>query len=206
MKKFILAVAAFSMMFCAVSFAQEGGDRSEWREQVRAEKKAFLQKELGLDENDAFWAVYDAVQDESAALMKARMEARRDLRRAVKDGKSESEIAPLLKAFMDADAACIDFKKTSAERYSKALSAEKMARLIFAEEKFMHRQMNMRGGEGGNGRGHGRGGHGRGHGRPGNGGPGFGGPGQGGPGFGGPGQGGPGFGGFPGGFRNNDAE
>lgn len=158
MKKFILAVAAFSMMFCAVSFAQEG-NREDWRERVRAEKKAFLKDALGIEDGDAFWAVYDAVQAESASLMKARMEASRALRKALKENKSESEIAPLLKAFMDADAACIDFKKSSRERYAKVLPADKMARLIFAEERFMGRQMDRRGGHG-QGRGNGRpGGH-----------------------------------------------
>lgn len=165
MKKLVLAVAALSMMFSAVSFAQEG-NREDWRERVRSEKKAFIKQALELEDNDAFWAVYDAVQEESASLMKARMEARRALRQAMKENKSESEIAPLLKAFMDADAACIDFKKSSRERYANALPADKMARLIFAEERFVNRQMDMRGG--GHGRGHGHGhaapGHGRGHG------------------------------------------
>lgn len=165
MKKLVLAVAALSMMFCAVSFAQEG-NREDWRERVRSEKKAFIKQALELEDNDAFWAVYDAVQEESASLMKARMEARMALRQAMKENKSESEIAPLLKAFMDADAACIDFKKSSRERYANVLPADKMARLIFAEERFVNRQMDMRGG--GHGRGHGHGhaapGHGRGHG------------------------------------------
>jgi len=163
MKKLILAVAAFSMLFCSVSFAQED-NRGEWRDRVRAEKKAFLQSELGLDENDAFWAVYDASQAESENLMKTRMQAHKALRLAVKEEKPESEVAPLLKAFLDADAACIKFKETAQERYAKVLPADKMARLIFAEERFMHRQMDMRPGHGHShaAPGHGRGpGHGR---------------------------------------------
>ena len=178
-----MAIAAASLLFSVSAFAQPRGGQNgdgDWRERVNAERKALIKEELRLQDSDPFWAVYDELQAQSAELMKARMEAKKALRDAVKDNKPDKEIEPLLDEFLKAEAACISFKDTKRERYRKVLSASQFARLLLLEEKFMNRQMNQRGqgghgGHGGFGGGNhgGFGGGGRGHGhngagRPGN--------------------------------------
>lgn len=176
MKKILLAVAAASLLFSVSAFAQQprGGQEGgqDWRERVNAERKALIKEELRLQDNDPFWAVYDELQAQGAELMKARMEAHKALRDAVKDNRPDKEIEPLLNEFLKAEQACISFKETKNDRYRKVLSSSQFSRLLFAEEKLMHRQMGQ-GGHGGNrpgggfnggGRGHG---HGNGAGRPG---------------------------------------
>ena len=179
MKKILVALAAVSLLFSVSMNAQPRGgeDRGDWRERISSEKKAFLKEELKLEDNDPFWAAYDKAQEEAMELMKARMEAHKALREAIKDGKPEADIKPLLDAFIAADEACIKQKADAAKSYRSLLSVENQAKLIFAEEKFMHRQMNSRGPQGGPGQGgprggqhpgggHRPGGHGHGHGGP----------------------------------------
>lgn len=180
MKKILIAVAAASLLFSVSAFAQQPGGAQDggqdWRERVNAERKALIKEELRLQDSDPFWAVYDELQAQGVELMKARMEAHKALREAVKDNKPDKEIEPLLNEFLKAEKACINFKETKNDRYRKVLSASQFARLLFAEEKLMNRQMDRRGGEGrpgghhsggnfgGRGQGHG---HGNGAGRPG---------------------------------------
>ena len=172
MKKFLVALAAVSLLFSvSISAQPRGGEENNWRERVNQEKKEFLQKELGLADNDPFWTAYDKAQEEAAELMKARFEAHKALREALKDKKGEAELKPLLDAFVKADEACIKQKEESAKNFRSFLSVENQAKLIFAEEKFMRHQMNNRGPQGGPGGGHRPGGHG---GRPGPGGHGHG--------------------------------
>ena len=107
MKKFLLAIAAVSMLFSMSAFAQSRngqGDRSDWRERVAAERKALIKEELRIQDSDPFWAVYDELQARSMELMKARMAAHKALSEAVKDNKPDSEVEPLLKEFLEADA------------------------------------------------------------------------------------------------------
>jgi uncharacterized membrane protein YgcG len=166
MKKILMAIAAASLLFSVSAFAQPRGGQNgdgDWRERVNAERKALIKEELRLQDSDPFWAVYDELQAQGNELMRARMEAKKALREAVKDNKPDKEIEPLLDAFLKAEAACISFKDTKRERYRKALSASQFARLILLEERFMNRQMDQRGHGGPGGQG-GRGGHGGGHG------------------------------------------
>lgn len=175
MKKFLLAIAAASLLFSVSAFAQPRGGQNQdgdWRERVNAERKALIKEELRLQDSDPFWAVYDELQAQGNELMKALMEAKKALRAAVKDNKPDSEIEPLLNEFLKAEAACISFKDTKRERYRKVLSASQFARLLLLEERFMNRQMDQRGpgGRGGHGQGQGQGrgnghGGGRGHGQ-----------------------------------------
>lgn len=161
MKKILMAIAAATLLFSVSAFAQPRGgqsrDGADWRERVNAERKALIKEELRLQDSDPFWAVYDELQAQGNELMRARMEAKKALREAVKDNKPDKEIEPLLDAFLKAEAACIAFKDTKRERYRKALSASQFARLILLEERFMNRQMDQRGhgGRGGHGGGHG---------------------------------------------------
>ncbi|MBO4434888.1 MAG: hypothetical protein J5769_05515 [Bacteroidales bacterium] len=174
MKKFLLAIAAASLLFCVSAFAQPRGGQNrdgDWRERVNAERKALIKEELRLQDSDPFWAVYDELQAQGEELMKARMEAKKALREAVKDNKPDKEIEPLLDAFLKAEAACISFKDTKRDRIRKVLTPSQFARLLLVEERFMNRQMDQRGPGGhggpgqGRGNGHGHGGHGGGHGQ-----------------------------------------
>ena len=167
MKKFLLAVAAASMLFSISAIAQprggQGRDGEDWRERVNAERKALIKEELRLQDSDPFWAVYDELQAQGKELMQARMEAHKALRDAVKDNKPDKEIEPLLNEFLKAEAACIDFKDVKHDRYRKVLSTSQFVRLLLLEEKFMNRQMDQRHqGGGGRGQGNGRGFNGRG--------------------------------------------
>lgn len=174
MKKFLVALAAVSLLFSvSISAQPRGGQDGQWRERVRQEKKEFLRKELSLADNDPFWAAYDKAQEEAMELMKSRMQAHRELRQALRDKKSEAEIKPILDAFIKADEACIRQKEESSKNFRSLLSVENQARLIFAEEKFMHSQMQAHGGPQGGQRGPGQRGGGQrgpgqhgGHGRP----------------------------------------
>lgn len=171
MKKILLALAAASMLFSISAIAQprgghprggQSGDGQDWRERVNAERKALIKEELRIQDSDPFWAVYDELQAQGVDIMKARMEAKKALRDAVKDNRPDKELEPLLNEFLKAESACIEFKDIKRDRYRKVLSASQFARLLLLEEKFMNRQMDQRHQGGGRGQGHARGFNGRG--------------------------------------------
>ena len=120
-------------------FPQE--KRGDWQEKVRAERVAFLTTELDLTEAEAqaFWPVYNTVQDERRDAFKAARQAAKALSKALKSG--EGDTAALLEDYLKAQEATSALERTAVERFKKVLPIEKVAKLTLAEEKFRHRQI-----------------------------------------------------------------
>ena len=147
MKTFIkYAMATILLLVGASAFAQGQGNRqqgNDWMARMRSEKIAFLTSEIGLtpEEAQAFWPIYNKAEAESSAAFDATMKAYRALEYAVRQKKSEKEISKLL----DDYTTTVNNSQTAnvkyVAQYKKILSAEKVARLFVAEERFRNNQI-----------------------------------------------------------------
>ena len=147
MKKFISV--CLILMISVAAFAQQRqqrGDNENWREKVRAEKVAFLTNELSLTEAEAqaFWPVYNQVQEDSREAYKAQWDAFKKLSEAIQNG--ESDVETLLNDYLATKAACEQLEGNAIPKYKKVLPVEKVAKLVLAEEKFRHQQIGRLGG------------------------------------------------------------
>lgn len=152
MKKIISVLCAIAMV-SAVALAQpkqgHKKDGEQWREKVRAEQVAFITSQLDLTEAEAqaFWPVYNDVQNQRRDAFKATGEAFKALQEGVDNGSAD--VSKFLDKYLDAKKAGDKIDAEAVARYKKVLPVEKVAKLLMAEEKFRHQQIGKLGGKGG---------------------------------------------------------
>lgn len=148
MKKTISVLLALCVVSTAV-FAQKNKKKNPegWREKVRAEQVALITQELNLTEAEAqtFWPVYNDVQNQRREAFKACGEAMKTLREAEEGANYNALLDKYLSAKKKAEA--VD--EQAIARYKSVLPAEKIAKLVLAEEKFRHQQIGKLGGKAG---------------------------------------------------------
>ncbi len=123
--------------------------KKNWEEKFRAEKVAYLSQELDLTAAEAenFWPVYNQIEKERFEAMKHRMDAFKALKAALKDGKEEGEIERLTEQYVRANDR-EQFDLDAVARLKKVIPAEKVAKLVLAEEKFRSQQFHrLKGGD-----------------------------------------------------------
>lgn len=155
MKKLLIVV--FAACIAAAASAQTQGDGKEFKgnansDRIKAEKIAFITTEVGLTskEAEAFWPIYNKVDEEQRALQKAEREAFKALNKAIKEG---TDTKALLDNYLKAKEANVNLHVRAVKDYKKVLSDEKVAKFYTCEEKFLRRQLGKLGG--GNKGGHG---------------------------------------------------
>jgi len=113
-------------------------DGNDWFQRMRSEKIAFLTAEMELTPEEAqlFWPVYNEYQAQELSATKASREAFKALGKAVSSKLGEKEIEKLISQYVEADASRCAIVKKYLPEFTKVLSAEKIAKLYLAEEKF----------------------------------------------------------------------
>ena len=153
MKKLISILLTVSI--AAAVFAQPQGKPGHKGqhpdfEKMRAERVAFITSEVGLTSEDAqaFWPIYNKVEEKQRELNKAEKTAFLELSKALKDG--EGNVDALLDAYIKAKQANVNLHFASAKEYKKAIGAEKTAKFFTCDEKFRRQQIGkLRGGHDG---------------------------------------------------------
>ncbi len=117
--------------------------RADWKKKVKAEKTAFLKKQLELTakEDKAFWPVYNQLEKDRDLLTTKKIKAYRALSQALKDLKSEKEVEKLLEDYLDAQSELRDIEETYTKKLKKILGSQKLAKLYVSEERFRHMQI-----------------------------------------------------------------
>lgn len=140
MKKLISLFFAVALM-SAAAFAQPHNDKGadHWRERVRAEQIAFITSELDLTEAEAqaFWPVYNDIQNKRREAFQASMNAFSELQK----GTEGKDVEKLLNDYLECKNASEKLDAEAVARYKKVLPIEKVAKLFLAEEKFRHQQI-----------------------------------------------------------------
>ena len=149
----------FTLAVCvaAVAFAQprgghkDGGARPDV-ENIKAEKVAYITSEVGLTskEAEAFWPLYNGIEDKQQDLQKAEREASKALTDALEAGQ---ETKDLLDKYIKAKEANVNLHLKAVKDYRKVLPEAKLAKFYLCEERFLRRQAGVF--KGGRGRAHG---------------------------------------------------
>ena len=159
----MMLTAVFALTLSVSSFAQEKsrgregrgpreGQEAGWMEKMKANRVAFLTRELDLSAEEAqlFWPVYNQAQEEKDAAYKKTREAYKAMMDAVEAGKSDQEVAALLEAYLKAAKVPSELDAEYATDYLKVLPAAKVAKLYVSEERFRKMQFqHMQGGRDG---------------------------------------------------------
>lgn len=149
MKRIVRSVLCMSLtaLVSLTAFAQQTEhkkmNKEGWKEKVQAERVAYLTTamELTVEESQAFWPVYNAVQKEKVNAFKDVAAAMDALKGAIQEGKTGKEVEVLLQSFLAAREDCEEIDKEAVAKYKKVLPVEKVAKLFVAEEQFRHQQI-----------------------------------------------------------------
>ena len=163
--KQIISIVAAVMLIASPAVAQQrkvqkgNGDGqsvekvqrgAEWREKMKAEKIAFFTSEIGLSSEDAekFWPIYNEAEKARRKAFKTVGEAYKALETAINEGKGVDE---KLDAYLKAKKASDAVDEEYLPKFRKVLSAEQVAKVYLAEEKFRRQQIHrIHGNRGGN--------------------------------------------------------
>ena len=174
MKKFLIAVSAMLMVLTLgaqtpqgrpdkKSFSKEDVEKFKQNAQnrIQSEHIAYLTSELELTpaEAEKFWPVYNKAHQEQMDNNQNYRSALKDLKIAVKEGKSESEVKAALEAYNKAKNSQRNVLADYEKDFIKILGVVKTAKLYVAEDSFRTRQIhNLTGGGKGQPGGPGKGG------------------------------------------------
>lgn len=108
---------------------------NDWKEKIMSEKIAFLTMEMNItpEEAQAFWPVYNQVEQEKDAALEQVIKSYKALSTAV---EQNAKTEKLLEAYLEAQKNLRKVDNEAPEKYKAVLSAEKVAKLYVAEEKF----------------------------------------------------------------------
>ena len=149
MKNYVkVLVSAILFAFCFTADGQNN-PASDWMSRMRSEKIAFLTSEIGLtpEEAQVFWPIYNKAEAEETSAFNETRKCFTALNEAVQQKKSQSEISKLLHDYTSAVTKSQGIQAKYISQYEKVLSAEKVAKLFLAEERFRNNQiMRLQGG------------------------------------------------------------
>ena len=144
----LLSVALFAFLIPASAQNNAAGD---WMSRMRSEKIAFLTSEIGLtpEEAQVFWPIYNKAEAEETSAFNETRKCFTALNEAVQQKKSQSEISRLLHEYTSAVSKSQGIQAKYVSQYEKVISAEKVAKLFLAEERFRNNQiLRLQGGGG----------------------------------------------------------
>ena len=162
MKKF--ALAALALLAAITMSAQQSQGRTEKKSfskedvekfkqnaqnRIQSEHIAYLTSELELtpEEAERFWPIYNKAHQEQMDNNQNYRKALKDLKMAVKEGKSETDIKAALDAYNKAKNDQRNVLADSQKDFIKILGVVKTAKLYVAEDSFRTRQIhNLTGG------------------------------------------------------------
>ena len=156
MKKLISILLTVSIAAAAIAQPQgKPGQRGHHPdfEKMKAERVAFITSEVGLTSEDAqaFWPIYNKVEEQQRELAKAEKIAFMQLCKAQAEG--QENIDSLLDAYIKAKQANVNLHFANVKEYKKAIGAQKTAKFLTCDEKFRRQQIGkLRGGHNGPGK------------------------------------------------------
>lgn len=137
MKKIITPLVL--LIFCFSAYAQSGG--KDWRQQIKAQKVAFITEQLSLTPKEAqkFWPIYNTYEDK---LNQIRRNDERAIRDAMKkENLTEKEAQDVVNQYL-----AIEEKKHSAKQQlikdlGNVITPQKIIKLKIAEDAFNRKLM-----------------------------------------------------------------
>ena len=117
------------------------------RDRLQSEHVAYLTSELELtpEESQAFWPVYNKAQKEQKDNFEKIGAAKKALKDALKENKSEKEVAKALKEYNKVRTSVRNVFVDYEDEFVKVLGVTKTAKLYIAEDNFRTRQIHRLG-------------------------------------------------------------
>lgn len=139
-----LALAMASGLAAGAQNAPGHKGTDNWREKMTAEKIAWFTSKLDLtaEEAQVFWPVYNELEKNRQECFAASMKAFRRLNEALKNKAPESEISSLTNEYVATLGKADILLKEYVTKFAKILPAEKVAKVLVAEEQFRRSQIN----------------------------------------------------------------
>lgn len=133
----IILAVGLSMAISSVAMAS-CNHQEDWKKKLLSEKIAFLSAEMDItpEEAQAFWPIYNQVNKEREKATFEVFGAYKELSKAVDENRPEKEIGQLLEKYLKAQENQRKVEGQVAEKYSKVLPMDKVAKLYVGEEKF----------------------------------------------------------------------
>ena len=150
MKRLVIALLALAVSFSAMAQKPAQGPKGQDYERFEAEKVAYITQQLSLtvEEAQAFWPVYNqAVKEQREVFAKVR-EAKKALRDAINEGKSDAEVKPLLDAYLKLRADKRDPMAEHRADFVKAVGESKTAKFYLSEDSFRNKALREMAGHG----------------------------------------------------------
>lgn len=136
-------VSLLVLLLCLAWTGTDAFAACDWREKVQSEKIAFLTAEMDLTpaEAQAFWPLYNEAQKKKQEYFENAIAAYQELQQAVTAKEESGRIETLTRKYVGLLGGSEEIDREYAEKYLKVISAEKVARLFVAEEKFRRMQI-----------------------------------------------------------------
>lgn len=152
MKRLVIALLALAVSFSAMAQkpAQGQENRRKDHERFEAEKVAYITQQLSLtvEEAQAFWPVYNQAVKEQREVFAAVREAKKALRDAINEGKSDAEVKPLLDKYLKLRAEKRDPMAEHRADFVKAVGESKTAKFYLSEDSFRNKALREMAGHG----------------------------------------------------------
>lgn len=137
MKRIITPLLLF--ILCFSSFAQSGG--RDWRQQIKAQKVAFITEQLSLTPQEAqkFWPIYNKFEDN---LNQIRRNDERTIRDAMKkEYLTQKEAQDIINQFLAVEEKIHLAKQQLIKDLDKVITPQKIIKLKIAEDAFNRKLM-----------------------------------------------------------------
>lgn len=138
--KHTLFLLFFTVFSTVMSMAQppENRDNRQKREQIQAQKIAFIATQLSLSAEEAqkFWPIYNRYEEEIEALRHERRGYMRELRR--QEGISDDRAYELTEKIFETEKKEATIRLNYLGEFSLVLGKKKATMVFIAEEKFKH--------------------------------------------------------------------
>ena len=140
----IMVLAAMTASVRAFAGGCGSCPQEKWQDKMRSEMVAFLTAETGITpaEAEKFWPVFHEAEKARREAFRKVMQTYDALEEAVRTNQPAKEIEKRIKAYTDAQEDVREVDGEYVEKYLRILPAEKVARLLLAEEKFRRNQIN----------------------------------------------------------------
>ena len=126
-------------ILCFSSFAQSGG--KDWRQQIKAQKVAFITEQLSLTPQEAqkFWPIYNKFEDN---LNQIRRNDERTIRDAMKkEDLTQKEAQDIINQFLAVEEKIHIAKQQLIKDLGKVITPQKIIKLKIAEDAFNRKLM-----------------------------------------------------------------
>ena len=138
MKKLILSISILTL-FSTVIFSQECGDNCKKKEQIKAQKVAFITEKLQLtvEEAQQFWPVYNEMNKKSEEIDQQVKKIVQNYKKN-KETLSNSELEAMSDRMMELEASSSKLDQDYYLKFKKILPVKKIIELHQAERSFKH--------------------------------------------------------------------